>query len=239
MYCKASSCAYVVAFEDPSFWGYLWAIVYAIVVDWFLSALAVASTCTYLANKYLRQRHSHSVEQEVEWMYAFDVHINSYMCSFMLTHVLQVRWSTCIQYCRVSKFRRDFVHHPPTPDLTLCACMHPLVLLCSTSSCPSCWAPACSPLSWPMCCTDRPYCGTRTSPTLDIEVRIGTSIVFCGAVAVTDCGSIVTSHVAILCLRNHLPFSSNVCFLFLLHDWCSFAISWKHTGVCVVPHYRR
>jgi hypothetical protein len=50
----------------------------------------VASTCTYVANKYLRQRHTHSVEQEVEWMYAFDVHINSYLCSFMLTHVLQV-----------------------------------------------------------------------------------------------------------------------------------------------------
>ena len=88
---QCSSCAFVVAFEDPSFWGYLWAVVYAIVIDWFLSALAVASTCTYLANKYLRQRHSHSVEQEVEWMYAFDVHINSYLCSFMVTHVLQVR----------------------------------------------------------------------------------------------------------------------------------------------------
>mmetsp|Transcript_26389 Transcript_26389/g.44560 ORF Transcript_26389/g.44560 Transcript_26389/m.44560 type:complete len:253 (-) Transcript_26389:216-974(-) len=84
-----SSCAFVVAFEDPTFWGYVWAIVYSLVIDWFLGALIVASTCTYLANKYLRQRHSHSVEQEVEWMYAFDVHINSYMCSFVLTHVLQ------------------------------------------------------------------------------------------------------------------------------------------------------
>jgi len=84
-----SSCAYVVAFENPSFWGYVWAVVYALIVDWLVTALIVTSTCTYLANKYLRQRHSHSVEQEVEWMYAFDVHINSYMCSFMLTHVLQ------------------------------------------------------------------------------------------------------------------------------------------------------
>lgn len=84
-----SSCAFVVAFEDPSFWGYLWAVVYAVVVDWLLVALTVASTCTYMANKYLRQRHSHSVEQEVEWMYAFDVHVNSYLCSFMVTHVLQ------------------------------------------------------------------------------------------------------------------------------------------------------
>jgi hypothetical protein len=34
--------------------------------------------------------HSHSVEQDVEWMYALDVHANSFFCSFMVTYVLQV-----------------------------------------------------------------------------------------------------------------------------------------------------
>ncbi len=46
---------------------------------------------SHLANKYLRQYHSHSVEQEVEWLYAFDVHANAFFCSFMVTYVLQVR----------------------------------------------------------------------------------------------------------------------------------------------------
>lgn len=46
---------------------------------------------SHLANRYLRQYHSHSVEQEVEWLYAFDVHVNAFSCSFMLTYVLQVR----------------------------------------------------------------------------------------------------------------------------------------------------
>jgi hypothetical protein len=46
---------------------------------------------SYLSNKYLRQYHSqHSVEQEVEWLYAFDVHANSFFCSFFVTYVLQV-----------------------------------------------------------------------------------------------------------------------------------------------------
>jgi len=42
-----------------------------------------------LANKYLRQYNSHAVEQEVEWLYAFDVHANAFFCSFLVTYVLQ------------------------------------------------------------------------------------------------------------------------------------------------------
>lgn len=45
---------------------------------------------SHLANKYMGQYHSHSVEQDVEWLYAFDVHANAFFCSFLLTYVLQV-----------------------------------------------------------------------------------------------------------------------------------------------------
>jgi hypothetical protein len=38
----------------------------------------------------MRQYHAHSVEQEVEWLYAFDVHANAFFCSFLVTYVLQV-----------------------------------------------------------------------------------------------------------------------------------------------------
>lgn len=81
--------AYAVAFRPPSFWGYLWAVLYCVVVDWLLIGLGVATACSHLANKYLRQYHSHSVEQEVEWLFAFDVHTNAFFCSFLLTYVLQ------------------------------------------------------------------------------------------------------------------------------------------------------
>lgn len=37
----------------------------------------------------MRQYNSHAVEQEVEWLYAFDVHANAFFCSFLVTYVLQ------------------------------------------------------------------------------------------------------------------------------------------------------
>jgi len=83
------SLAYAVAFHHASFWGYIWAIFYSVVVDWLMIGLAVASTCSHLANKYLRQHHAHTVEQEVEWLYAFDVHANAFFCSFLITYILQ------------------------------------------------------------------------------------------------------------------------------------------------------
>ena len=42
----------------------------------------------------MRQYHSHSVEQDVEWLYSFDVHANAFFCSFLLTYVLQVHLLT-------------------------------------------------------------------------------------------------------------------------------------------------
>lgn len=84
-----SALAYAIAFRHPSFWGYLWTVLYSILVDWLFIGMAIASTCSHLANKYLRQHHTHSVEQEVEWLYALDVHANAYFCSFLVTHVLQ------------------------------------------------------------------------------------------------------------------------------------------------------
>ncbi len=85
-----ASLAYAIAFRRASFWSYIWTVLYSIIVDYFFVGIAVASTGSYIANKYLRQQnHSHSVAQEVEWLYAFDVHTNSFFCSFLVTYVLQ------------------------------------------------------------------------------------------------------------------------------------------------------
>lgn len=46
----------------------------------------------------MRQYHSHSVEQEVEWLYSFDVHANAFFCSFLLTYVLQVN-NSLLLFC--------------------------------------------------------------------------------------------------------------------------------------------
>jgi hypothetical protein len=81
--------AFAVAFEAPNVWGYLWATVYCVLIDWLLIGIIVSSLCCKIANKFLRQHYTHSVEQEVEWLFAFDVHCNAFFCSFLITYVLQ------------------------------------------------------------------------------------------------------------------------------------------------------
>ncbi len=91
IFIACGSLAYAISFHHYSLWGYLWTMLYAVLVDWLFVGIIIASIYTYLSNRYLRQHNVHSVEQEVEWMYSFDVHCNAYLCSFMVTYVLQVR----------------------------------------------------------------------------------------------------------------------------------------------------
>jgi hypothetical protein len=71
---------------------------------------------SHLANKYMRQYHSHSVEQDVEWLYAFDVHANAFFCSFLVTYVLQV--SNLLQLCSGVALRSEIVTSaPPGSDV--------------------------------------------------------------------------------------------------------------------------
>ncbi len=69
------SLMYAIAFRNPNLWGYLWSIVYGMIVDWLLMGFLIASALCSLTNNYLKQYHSHTVEQSVEWPYAFDVRI--------------------------------------------------------------------------------------------------------------------------------------------------------------------
>eukprot|EP00605_Chrysophyceae_sp_TOSAG23-4_P002123 GSChrysophyteH1.ASY1.ANO1.2349.1 assembled CDS len=83
------SLAYAVAFRQMNIWGYLWSVLYGLVVDWLLTGFLLASLLSSAANRYLRQTHSHTVSQSVEWMYALDVHANAFFVSFLVTYVLQ------------------------------------------------------------------------------------------------------------------------------------------------------
>jgi hypothetical protein len=80
---------YTMIFESPSFWGYLWTTLYGLLIDWLLIGFIAASITSFVANRYLRQYHSHTVEQSVEWLYALDVHMNAFHVSFLVTYVLQ------------------------------------------------------------------------------------------------------------------------------------------------------
>jgi hypothetical protein len=63
-----------------------------VLVDFLLEAVVIATAAWLLCNRYLRVRgglHTHSLEQSVEWLYAFDVHCNAFFPLFLLLHVAQ------------------------------------------------------------------------------------------------------------------------------------------------------
>ncbi|KAK9832824.1 hypothetical protein WJX81_004711 [Elliptochloris bilobata] len=86
-----AAAAYCATFSD-GLWHSVLTVLSAVVVDFLLIGMAIATAGWFLANKFLRKRtlHSHAIEQHVEWMYAFDVHCNSYFPLFLLLYVLQL-----------------------------------------------------------------------------------------------------------------------------------------------------
>lgn len=85
-----SALGYAIAFHKR-FNGFLKGILYAVVVDFGLVGILAATLGWYLANQYLLIDNpgSHTTEQKVEWLYAFDVHCNSFFPFFILLYVLQ------------------------------------------------------------------------------------------------------------------------------------------------------
>ncbi|CAM9317768.1 unnamed protein product [Discosporangium mesarthrocarpum] len=85
-----ATCAYGVVFNTRGFWGYVGLLMHGILLHWLLCGVIMSSSCRWLANGQLLQHRSHSVLQEVEWMYAFDIHCNSFFPLFVLLYVVQL-----------------------------------------------------------------------------------------------------------------------------------------------------
>ncbi|CAM9527186.1 unnamed protein product [Chrysoparadoxa australica] len=81
--------AFGLAFQVRGFWSYIGLICHSVLLHWLLMGVVVATIGRAVANAYLLQHRSHSVEQTVEWLYAFDVHCNSFFLMFMLLYVVQ------------------------------------------------------------------------------------------------------------------------------------------------------
>jgi UNC-50 family len=64
----------------------------AVLLHWLLFGVAAASLGRALANAHMLVRRAHSVEQRVEWLYAFDIHCNAYfmVSSWYAFSILQV-----------------------------------------------------------------------------------------------------------------------------------------------------
>lgn len=57
-------------------------------VHFLLFGVVIATVSWFIANKYLRVQSFHGVEQRMEWMYAFDIHCNSFFPLFLVLYVL-------------------------------------------------------------------------------------------------------------------------------------------------------
>eukprot|EP00898_Chlorokybus_atmophyticus_P003537 jgi/Chlat1/4184/Chrsp27S04281 len=91
VFIAVSATAFCLAFGD-SFAHSVLTIISAVCVDFLLIGILLATACWALANWYLRAlpaASSHAVEQRVEWLYAFDVHCNSYFPLFIALYVVQ------------------------------------------------------------------------------------------------------------------------------------------------------
>ena len=84
-----SSVAYGIAFQMSSVGEYMLLIFYTF-LQVFVCGGIVATATSSLANKRMRiVGDAHSVEQHVEWLYAFDIHANALFPTFLLLSVVQ------------------------------------------------------------------------------------------------------------------------------------------------------
>lgn len=81
--------AYGVAYRYTSPLDYVYIVMRAL-FTFLLTGAVAATACMGIANQYMRAGVAlpHSVEQSVEWLYAWDVHCNSYVSVVAITHLL-------------------------------------------------------------------------------------------------------------------------------------------------------
>eukprot|EP01125_Pyxidicula_operculata_P012711 TRINITY_DN4188_c0_g1_i2.p1 TRINITY_DN4188_c0_g1~~TRINITY_DN4188_c0_g1_i2.p1 ORF type:complete len:209 (+),score=21.57 TRINITY_DN4188_c0_g1_i2:160-786(+) len=85
-----ASVAYCVALSEQKFIQVVQSVFWAVFVDFVLVGALIATVYWWIANRYLRHNEiSHTVDQSVEWLYAFDIHCNSFFPLFILLYVVQ------------------------------------------------------------------------------------------------------------------------------------------------------
>ncbi|XP_022763450.1 protein unc-50 homolog isoform X5 [Durio zibethinus] len=65
-------------------------VISVLLFHFLLAGVFLATCCWFSTNAYLREEapNSHVVEQRVEWLYAFDVHCNSFFPMFIMLYVI-------------------------------------------------------------------------------------------------------------------------------------------------------
>lgn len=110
-----SSVAYAVAFRI-SFTGAISFLLYTVVWNWLGMGIALATLCREIANRQLVGQQagtsSSHVRQQVEWLYAFDIHCNSFfpvfvvLCKWTLVAMTRTTLRSCflLNNCSYSSF---------------------------------------------------------------------------------------------------------------------------------------
>lgn len=87
-----SSIAYSIAFIEDSFWKTLLIFLFhSVVVNYIVVGIAVASIGQLIANQHLTKdpNETETSSEPVEWMYAFDIHCNSFFPFFVIVYIIQ------------------------------------------------------------------------------------------------------------------------------------------------------
>ncbi|GMI78771.1 hypothetical protein like AT2G15240 [Hibiscus trionum] len=81
--------AYCAAYDHSAAHA-VFVVISVLLFHFLLTGIILATCCWFLTNAYLREEapNSHVVEQRVEWLYAFDVHCNSFFPMFIMLHVI-------------------------------------------------------------------------------------------------------------------------------------------------------
>eukprot|EP01112_Ceratiomyxa_fruticulosa_P016778 TRINITY_DN5115_c0_g1_i1.p1 TRINITY_DN5115_c0_g1~~TRINITY_DN5115_c0_g1_i1.p1 ORF type:complete len:250 (-),score=16.44 TRINITY_DN5115_c0_g1_i1:4-753(-) len=89
LFMGVAALAFSITFHRTGFFQIWKLIFWAIFIDFLLVGAFVATIGWWLSNRYLRTQAIHSVEQRVEWLYAFDIHCNSFFPLFLILYVIQ------------------------------------------------------------------------------------------------------------------------------------------------------
>lgn len=84
-----ASVSYATAFGFQSFSHFVKIIFSAVLVDFLGLGLVISTLYWFITNNYMRIRRVHVADQKVEWLYAFDVHCNSFFPLFIILYVIQ------------------------------------------------------------------------------------------------------------------------------------------------------
>jgi len=84
-----ASLAYCITFGVHGIFHLLRVVVGSVLVDFLGTGCAMATATSFVANRYLRVQRVMTTEQQVEWLYAFDIHCNGFFPLFVLLYPVQ------------------------------------------------------------------------------------------------------------------------------------------------------